>query len=306
MLSDSDFRYNNRTAVGVDDRPYDAALRDTAERCPPALRVGLEGDAMANRPRSNKGTAKPRRDGAEYRFIIDAFSPKTIPMARLAEYMGHLAAIFGERSSVHFDRLEAGSTVLVSKIEREAVPKVKQRVVSVRRREGPSEGIRAYKAINRLLREDNSIGLLKEKPRGATIIRFPGREEAEEEFPAVRQYGSIDGVVVRIGGKDQTVHVTLESEDEQIAGCFTTRRIAKELAHKLFEPVRLHGRGRWNRDRDGRWTLLDFKIESFEPLVDVPLSQALAEIRAIKLDWGPGAMDELPAIRHGRSKNGGH
>lgn len=266
----------------------------------------MEGTPMTNRPRSNKATQKSRRNGAEYRFVIDAYTPKTIPMARLAEYMGHLADMFGERASVHFDRLEPGSTVLVSKIEREAVPKVKQRVISVRRREGPSEGMRAYKAINRLLREDDGVGLLKEKQKGATIIRFPGREEAEEAFPAVRQHGSVDGVVVRIGGTDQTVHVTLESENEQITGCYTNRQIAKELGHKLFEPVRLHGRGRWTRDSDGRWALLDFKVESFESLEDKPLSEALAEIRSIKTEWGHDALTELPIIRHGRSRNGGH
>ncbi len=261
---------------------------------------------MTKRARSSKTIGRPGRDGAEYRLVIDAYSPQTIPMARLAEYMGHLADMLGEPASVHFERLEPGSTVLVSKIEREAVPKVKQRIVAVRRREGPSDGMRAYKAINKLLREDNGIGLLKEKPKGATIIRFPGREEAEEAFPAVRQYGSIDGIVVRIGGKDQTVPVTLESENEQITGCYTTRQIAKELGHKLFEPVRLLGRGRWTRDNDGRWALLDFKIESFESLNEAPLSEALTSLRSIKAEWGPEALSELPAIRHGRSKNGRH
>lgn len=227
-------------------------------------------------------------------------------MARLAEYMARLADMFGEPASVHFERLEAGSTVLVSKIEREAAPKVRQRVISVRRREGPSEGMRAYKAINRLLREDNGVGLLKEKQRGATIIRFPGREETEETFPAVRQYGSIDGVLVRIGGKDQTVHVTLESENEQIVGCFTNRQIGKDLGHRLFEPVRLFGRGRWSRDNEGRWTLLDFKIEGFDPLNDMPLSDALTRLRSIKIEWGPDALEELKIIRHGPSKNGGY
>jgi hypothetical protein len=261
---------------------------------------------MATRPRLTKATSNSRRGGGEYRFVIDAYSPKTIPMARLAEYMSHLADMLGETDSVHFERLETGSTVLVSKVEREAAPKVKRRVVSVRRREGPSEGIRAYKAINKLLREDNGIGLLKERKEGATIIRFPGREEAEEAFPAVRQFGTIDGVVVRIGGKDETVHVTLESENEQISGCFTSRRLAKELAHRLFEPVRLFGRGRWTRDNDGRWALVDFKIESFEPLLDIPLSKALGELRAIKTEWTSEAMSELPTIRRGLSKNGGH
>lgn len=261
---------------------------------------------MAKTPRTRKAVSNQRKDDAEYRFVIDAYNPKTFPMARLAEYMGHLAAMLGEPAFVHFERLEPGSTILVSKIQREALPKVRHRVASVRRREGPSDGMRAYRAINRLLREDDGIGLLKEKPDGATIIRFPGREEAEEAFPAVRQYGSVDGVVVRIGGKDQTVHVTLESEGEQITGCYTTRLVAKELARRFWEPVRLFGRGRWARDNDGRWTLLDFKIESFEPLVDVPLSEALSEVRAIKTEWGPRMLIELSAIRQGQSRNGGH
>ena len=34
--------------------------------------------------------------GAEYRFSIDAYTPATMPMARLAEYMAQLALILGE------------------------------------------------------------------------------------------------------------------------------------------------------------------------------------------------------------------
>lgn len=260
---------------------------------------------MAKQPRPGKGVGKAR-DGVHYRFVIDAYSPDKIPMARLAEYMKQLAEMFGEPSAVHFAGLEPGSTVLVSKVEREAVPKVRKRVVAVRRREGPSDSMRAFKAINRLLREDNGIGLLKEQRQGATIIRFPGREEAEETFPAVVQHGSLDGVVVRIGGRDETVHVTLESESQQIAGCYTSRLVAKQLAHRLFEPVRLFGRGRWNRDNDGVWTLLDFRVESFEALAEAPLSEALATLRAIKTEWGPDELSELQTIRRGPKGNGSH
>jgi len=72
--------------------------------------------------------------------------------------------------------------------------------------------------------------------------------------------------------------------------------------------VRLVGRGRWSRDADGVWTLEDFKIESFQPLKDAPLSEALTELRAVKGEWGENALDELGDIRHGpRGKgNGGH
>lgn len=260
----------------------------------------------ARRAPPRKPKASHHEGGGAYRFVIDAYSPATIPMARLAEYMRELANIFGEPAGVHFDRLEKGSTVLVSKIDHEAIPKVHNRVLAVRRREGPSEAMRAYRAVNRLLRDDNAIGLLKEQPNDSTVIRFPGREEAEEAFPSVRQHGSVDGVVVRVGGKDQTVHVTLEVEGQQIAHFYTNRLVGKQLGHRLFEAVRLFGRGRWTRDSDGQWTLLDFKIESFEPLTDIPLSEAVAGLRKLEIGWDEDALSELPTIRHGPSRNGRH
>lgn len=156
--------------------------------------------------------------------------------------------------------------------------------------------------------EDNAVGVLREKRTTAVVLRFPGRLEPEEKFTAVRQYGSIDGVVNRIGGKDETIHVTLEIEGRQVSGCFTNRAVAKDLRHHLFDTVRLFGRGKWNRDADGNWALEDFKIEGFEPLKEVPLTQALDEIRSIPTEWTDEAHDELRAIRHGPGdkRNGGH
>ena len=143
----------------------------------------------------------PKKARGEYWFRIDAFSPTKIPMLRLAEYMQQLAQILGEPAYVHFQRLERGSTVIVHKIEREAVPKVRVRVADVRRGVGPSEALRAYRVTNRLLREDNAVGSLK---MGAVVLQFPGRNEAQEEFASVYQHGFIDGVVTSVGGSDKT------------------------------------------------------------------------------------------------------
>ena len=64
----------------------------------------------------------------EYRFIIGAYSPDTLPMSRLAEYMADLARLLGEVERVHFACLERGSTTLVQVVEPEAVPEVQQRI----------------------------------------------------------------------------------------------------------------------------------------------------------------------------------
>jgi hypothetical protein len=243
----------------------------------------------------------------EYRFRIDAYSPETMPMARLAEYMAELAVILGEQNSVHFRRLEAGSTVLVHKIEREAVPKVRERAAAVRRQEGPPDALKAFRAVNKLLREDNAVGALQETK--GVIIHFPGREETPEKYPTIRQQGTLDGTVVSVGGADNTVHVRLVSEGELITGCYTTSRaIAKELARLFDEPVRLIGWGNWSRSADGKWSLVNFKIDAFEPLKPITLSDALAELRSLPLNFGENAYDELNLVRHGppRATNGGH
>lgn len=251
--------------------------------------------------------SKQESMGAVYRFKIDTYSPDTMPMARLAQYMTELSNLLGEQKSVHFARLEKGSTVIVHKVEREAVPKVRERAAAVIRNEAVPEALRAYRAVNKLLREDNAIGVLRE--RSAQIIRFPGREIAEERYPTISQQGSIDGVVVSVGGADNTVHVRLMVEGQTLSGCQTSNRIlAKELAQRFDEPVRLIGMGKWNRDPDGKWSLADFRIDSFEPLNDAPLSDALEDLRRVPLGLDQGAYEELNVIRHGPLKrtNGGH
>lgn len=249
---------------------------------------------------------KARVAAAEYRFRIDAFTPETIPMSRLAEYMAELATMLGEAKSVHFVRVDPGSTVLVHKVEREAVPKVLSRAKAVGRGEAPRDAATAYKTINRFLREDNGTGTLQEKKRGPKILYFPGREGAEDPYPSVRERGSIDGYVMRVGGTDDTIPVLLESEGRQIAGCYTDKATAKKLAQRLFDPARLFGKGLWKRDADGAWSLSSFKIESFEWLSNDSLSVALGELREVKADWGgDDAYDELAKLRHGKVSDGG-
>jgi hypothetical protein len=259
--------------------------------------------AMPRKPRQRSA-----RGSAEYRFKIDAWTPDTLPMARLAEYMAELSQLLGEKSAVHFRRLARGSCVLIHKVDSEAIPKVNARVAFVRVGSAPSEATRAYKAINKLLRYDNATGILRASVARGVVVKFPGREEAEEKFPSVRQHGSIDGTVVRVGGTDATVPVWLEAEDKQISGCFTTRAIAKELGAKLFEPVRLFGQGRWSRDSEGEWSLINFKIESFEALKDASLVTALQELRAVHGDWNDDTYEELGMIRSGPKgkRNGGN
>lgn len=73
---------------------------------------------------------------------------------------------------------------------------------------------------------------------------------------AVRRQGSLDGELIRVGGKDRhRVRVMLQSEDHAFGHIHAKKSLAKELGNHLFEPVRLFGSGRWRRDPVGVWTL---------------------------------------------------
>jgi len=240
----------------------------------------------------------------EYRFTIEAYTPSTIPMERLAEYMHEFAVLLGETKNVHFVAIEGGCTHLISTVEAEAVPKVNQRVYKAKRGEGPREPLDAIRNINRKLKEDNGTGALLENISRAEIIKFPGREEVESiTFGAFNQEGSLDGQVIVVGGKSDPVPVHLTTSEGQVLVCQAARTVAKNLARFIFGPeIRVSGTGRWLRDEMGNWQLERFTITNFDELSDQPLTSVVEKLRAIPGSGWPSLKDpwaELDEIRNG-------
>lgn len=214
---------------------------------------------------------------------IDAYSPTTMPMARLAEYMADLAMLLGEKGSVHFVRLKPGSTQLVHRVDREAVPKVEERLSLVRNGNGPSEAQRAASEINKKMAEDNASGALIDKG-GAEIIPFAGiKRLVEPEFGPFNEPGALDGIVIRVGGRTRKVPVHLQTRSGIEPNCHATRDVAKELGRHLFGPeLRCSGVGRWYRDKTGSWEMRDFTISDFAVLDNRPLQEVISDLQAVE------------------------
>jgi hypothetical protein len=224
---------------------------------------------------------KPR----EYRFEIDAFTPDTIPLARLSQYLGDLARMMGQESSVHFVKVESGSTVPVIRVDWEADPKVQERLRAVKFNEGPAEARRAYRELNKRLVEDNANGVLVDSDK-KKIIQFPGRDGANQpEFGPISQPGVFVGTPIRIGGENDPVPVHLEDGTEKHI-VYAPRRIAKQIAPYLFSSVvRIEGNGRWQRNKMGEWELLSFYATSFQALPNSDLRSGVQALRAIPAAW---------------------
>lgn len=219
----------------------------------------------------------------EYVFRIDAFTPETLPMARLGEYLTALARLLGHPEHTHFIRLDAGSARLVHKVDPVDAPKVESRLNSVRVGAASKDAMFAHQLIEDLLANDNAIGELSEVLTGRVVIPFVGRNKQKTiSFPPFRENAAIDGQVVSIGGRDATAHATLQDGDIFHSNVVMKRELARELGKLLYGPsVRLHGSGRYERQNDGGWKLLDFKVDRIELLDDRSIGRTLSELREV-------------------------
>jgi hypothetical protein len=219
-------------------------------------------------------------------FYIDAYSPDSIPMAKLAEYMADFAALLGKDNAVHFAGIERGSTKIAARVEFEDVPKVTTRLHDIRRGTPPRDAAKIFEQIDDRLANDNAIGrILVEGENGAApaeLLAFPGRTRPKvQSYGPFNQDGHLDGVLISVGGKDETISIRLQNGETIYANCDTTRTIARELGKHLFEPVRIHGSGRWTREADGKWTLLRFRVHRFDVLGSVSLRDTVTALRAV-------------------------
>jgi hypothetical protein len=238
----------------------------------------------------------------EYFFRIGAYSRERMPMRFLAAYMEDLAILLGEEHNVHFDRLKDGSTVLVSRIEHEAAPKVRDRVHRVRLKEGPPEAMQALARIDERLRKDNADGDITTSSDNRKILVFPGaNKKLDPVFGPFTQVGTLDGIPIRIGGEKEWVPVHLEGHQDEVFICHAKRSVAKQIAAYLFTSViRVEGKGRWIRNANGIWEMIYFSVADFSILKDAKLQDDFKRLRSIPGKWkeSEDPIGDLEIIRH--------
>jgi hypothetical protein len=236
----------------------------------------------------------------EFRFRISEFTPETLPMQRLGQYMLELAALLGEREHVHFVQLEEGSAVLVHQVEFPAAPKVRDRLKTAALPDAPEDVRRHRTKLDEMLASDNAIGELRESGRQGVVLKFRGRENVAEVIGPIAEDGTIDGILVRIGGEDQTAHAHLVDGDKRQI-CVVTREMARQLSPHLYgDKLRLTGRGRWRRSAEGQWQLLEFRAHSFVVLGKISLTEAQDKMTGLgKRGWrqSDNPVEDLLRIR---------
>lgn len=208
----------------------------------------------------------------------------SLPMERLAQYMAELSKLLGDPEKVHFVQLVESSVGILHEAEEEVALEIRDRIFGVSTGVAEVVQLAAYRGLNKLLKDDESEAGYYESDNVAKILDFPGvRMPKAMELSGIPQAGKIDGVIIGVGGTKDDVPVHVQSGDQLYKRCVAKKPLAKRLGMHLFEgQLRLHGNGRWARDENGIWTLQRFVIHDFEKLDDAPLSEVIADLRAIQ------------------------
>jgi len=230
-------------------------------------------------------------------FRIDALTPDTVSMKRLAEYLAVLSKLFGQEELVRFRKQRKGSLCVDMSVPKDNSDQILQRIHKSATL--ASEHYKHFKQLNEMLRADHSVGTIKAKGSKKTILFVPGRESLKEEPIKIKEDGTVQGIVIKVGGRDATVPVTLENNENEVIHCTTNRTLAKQLAINLFGcTIRANGKGVWIRDYKG-WSLESFEISDFDVLEEISLSQSISNLKKIdtELQSMPDPLDMLKKIR---------
>ena len=132
------------------------------------------------------------------------------------------------------------------------------------------------------------------------ILRFAGKMlTGEPEYGPFSQPGTLDGVPIVVGGRDELVPVHLQSHD-RVHNCLAKRELAKSIGMHLFTtPLRVSGVGRWLRDREGAWTMKSFRIHEYTQLRSESPAEATKRLQSIDAGWKehPDPLGDLVALR---------
>lgn len=241
------------------------------------------------------------KNTVRFKLRVTAYSPDTMPMARLAEYMLGLASLMGSEANVHYKGTTQGSTVLNVDVEEGQAAQVQDRLRSINSGIAPADVQKAVAKLESLMRSDGARGTLSQEG-GERFFQFLGKDAIiAERIGPIREATTLEGELVRIGGKDRTVHALLVSADGREFKLSTTSRdTAKQLAAHLFCPIRVTGNGTWFRSENGDWELDDMRLESFDPLPPRTLMEAVSELRAVQGSGWREMVDPLAAANRMR------
>jgi hypothetical protein len=242
-------------------------------------------------------------------LYIQGINIDTLSLIDVGEYLEDFAKLLGSDVTPRFHGIKrSGSMTLGARIPAEREIDVKTRGFLLRTGDAPEDAVQAEDRISKRLGIHRAKRATLLDSTNTKIIEIPIDKPAPliPSVPNLTRAGSLQGKVVRIGGKQDIVSVEIQDVDGHVYLCKATRELAKKLAREMFDPtVRVSGHGRWMRTGDGIWRVDEFQISTFDVLEDDALVDVINELRAIPSAWKnlDDPDSEMQKIRSGGPRN---
>ena len=239
------------------------------------------------------------KDLERFKFTVPGYTPETMPLDRLMEYLNHLSIVIGSPGDLHLVAIERSSTRPVLAMRHDVAVKARHHAREVSQGGGSARRREAFDTIRRLVAEDGGKPAVLKEPKGAVILKFPSVDIGQDQvIHAIRQPTSLEGALVRIGGVGENAQLLIqEMNGNVIAGCTASRSVAQAMAPLIYRSIRVSGIGTWHRNEDGKWAIVRLHVQSFEPLDESELDDVVAKLRAVNVEWPADSMAQLQAMR---------
>lgn len=238
-------------------------------------------------------------DLERFKFTVPGYTPETMPLDRLMEYLGQLSIVLGNPGDLHLVGVEKGSTRPVLAMRHDVAAKARHHAREVAEGGGSGRRRDAYNTIRRMVAQDGGKPAVLKEPRGAIILKFPSVDIGQDQvINSLRQPTSIEGTLVRVGGIGENAQLLIQELDGSvIAGCTASRAVAQEMAHLIYRAIRVSGIGSWHRTEEGRWEIARLHVQTFEPLDESELEEVVAKLRGVNVKWPADTIEQLQAMR---------
>jgi hypothetical protein len=188
--------------------------------------------------------------------------------------------MLGQEEHVHLIEIRESSTALVPFVDEAAFRKVQKQILAIRNASASQKAMKLYHSIDNRLAADGASAVL----RGAygAVVQFPGNSNkpVSEDLGPVIEAESIDGEIIQIGGRDETISVYIRDKHDTPVICTTTRDKGRSLAKLIFQQVRINGQATWIR-ANHRWQRTDFSIDSWSELAERTLETTVQQLRDV-------------------------
>ena len=236
----------------------------------------------------------------ELSFVIPGFTPETIPLDRLIEYLQQMVILLGDPDQLHLISIDEGSVKPIIRATKTVVNNSKHNLKNIKSGIGTRKQNDAHKKIRGMLRRDAPGSNIQAHIyyKKQILLKISPEDEISKPISGIRQHTTIDGQLIRVGGVSEDASLSIQDlQGKTISGLFAKRAIAKDLGALLWEPVRLSGVGVWDRTIEGEWILNRMQVQSFEKLVDQELDVLVDNLVSLNLPWPENTMSLLTEER---------